>query len=258
MKICIMLGYARDKGDVPVLAELIENLRAEAFDVVAEPPELVAVNANELLVDADLFILKSKSDLWLNVAAELDAKGARILNTYPASVDTLNKIRSTPRLFAAGIPIPRSWVTDDSSLFSEIPDGIPLLIKPNIGHGGAGIRTFRDRAELAATPIGNRMLVQEMLTPVEDELKLYVIGDRVFAIRKHSETGERENITVEPMLGDIALKCGRALGLDIHGVDVLLTSDGPFVVDVNYFPSFRAVPNAARTLADHISAYARQ
>lgn len=255
MKIYFMLGYARDKTDAPMLAEVIANLKAEGFDVAAEVEGTVAVSPEELGVEADLYILKSKNALWLEVAEVLDAKGARILNSYPASIDTLHKIRAASRLAAGKVPIPRSWVATD---FSVIPDEMPLLIKPNIGHGGAGIRIVRDRTELAETPIDEGMLVQELITPIEDELKLYVIGDRVFGIRKHPESGERERVAVEPRFEDVALHCGRALGLEIYGVDVLVTSNGPVVVDVNYFPSFRGVSNAAGELAGFISAYAKQ
>ncbi len=255
MRIFFMLGYARDKADAPMLAELIANLKAAGFDAGSDVAGSSTVNPEDVQVEADLYILKSKSTLWLNTAAILASKGARILNSYPASIDTLHKIRAASRLAAGKVPIPRSWVATD---FSVIPDEMPLLIKPNIGHGGAGIRMVRDRTELAGIPIDEEMLVQELITPIEDELKLYVIGDRVFGIRKHPDSGERERVAVEPRLEDVALQCGRALGLEIYGVDVLVTSNGPVVVDVNYFPSFRGVQNAARELSDFIGAYANK
>jgi len=258
MKIYFMLAYTRLKADRPPFPEVIANLSAEGFDVSTGVAESLAVSPEELRVEADLYILKSNSSLWLNLAAVLDAQGARILNPYPACVVTINKIRAASRLSAAEIPIPRSWVTGDLALIPEVTDAMPLLLKPNTGHGSAGIRIVRDRAEPAATQIDDGMLVQELIAPVKDELKLYVIGDRVFGIRKHADSGEREPVAVEPVLEDIALRCAQALGLEICGVDVLVTANGPVVVDVNYFPSFRGVPDVTRPLTDFISAYARQ
>ena len=257
MKIYFMLGYARDKADAPMLADVIANLRAEGFDVAADVAESVALSPEDLRVSADLYILKSKTVLWLNLAAVLDAQGACVLNSYRASVDTINKIRAASRLSAAQIPIPRSWVTGDLARIPEVTEIMPLLLKPNIGHGGEGIRIIRDKAELAATQIDDGMLVQELIERVEDELKLYVIGERVFGIRKHADRGLREPVAIEPVLEDLALRCGRAMGLEICGVDVLVTSNGPVVIDVNYFPSFRGVPDVARPLADFISQYAK-
>jgi hypothetical protein len=87
MKIYFMLGYARDRTDAPILAELMTNLRADGFDVEANVAESVVVSPDMRSVDADLYILKSKAELWLDLAARLDAKGARILNTLASSIN---------------------------------------------------------------------------------------------------------------------------------------------------------------------------
>jgi ribosomal protein S6--L-glutamate ligase len=253
-----MLAYSRSKSDRPLLAQVIANLEAEGFEVATGVAEALAVSPEELRVEADLYILKSHSSLWLNLAAVLDAQHARILNSYPACVATNNKIRSTSRLYAAQVPIPRSWVTGDLARIPEVTDAMPLLLKPNFGRSGAGICLVQNPSELAATQIDDGILVQELITPVEDELKLYVIGDRVFGVRKHRDSGEREPVAVEPMLEDIARRCGSALGLEIYGVDVLISSGRPVVVDVNYFPSFKGVPDIARPLTDYIRACARR
>ena len=256
MRIFFMLAYERAKADRPVFTEVIANLSAQGHEVSVGVAESIAISPEDLRIEADLYILKSQSALWLNLAAVLDAQGARILNPYPACVATVNKIQAAARLRAAQIPIPRSWVTGNLAQIPPVHDAMPMLLKPNIGHGGAGIRVVRDSAELAATQIEDGMLIQEWITPVEGEVKLYVIGDRVFGIRKHPESGEREPVDVDARLTAIALRCRRALGLEICGVDVLVTVDGPVVVDANYFPSFRGVPDAARLLTDHILAYA--
>ncbi len=258
MKIYFMLAYAQDKADAPMLSEVIANLSAEGFDVSANVSDAMTVSLDELDIEADLYILKSKTPLWLNIAAVLEAQGAHIINPCYASINTLNKIRAAVLLSAANIPIPRSWVTRDLAGIPDVSDLGPLLIKPNIGHGGGGIRIVRHPGELATTQVEDGFLVQEMITMVEDELKLYVIGDRVSGIRKHSDSGIREAVAVEPMLHDLAISCGRSLGLQIYGVDVLICQKGPIVVDVNYFPSFRGVSSAADQLTDHIGSIARK
>jgi ribosomal protein S6--L-glutamate ligase len=54
----------------------------------------------------------------------------------------------------------------------------------------------------------------------------------------------------------IALRCGAEFGLNLYGLDVLETAGGPLVIDVNYFPSYKGVPDAASRLADDIHACA--
>lgn len=257
MKIYFMLAYARRKAHRPLLEQVIENLRADGFDVSTGVAESLAISPETLSVEADLYILKSHSALWLNVAAVLDTLGARILNTYPACVDTNNKIRAASRLSAAGVPIPRSWITGDLSQIAAATSATQFLLKPNFGRQGEGIRVVRDRAELRTMQISDGTLVQELITPVEEEFKLYVIAERVFGIRKDAVSDAREPIQVEPILEDIALRCGRALGLKIYGVDVLVNASGPVVVDVNYFPSFKGLPGVADPLTDYIREFAR-
>ncbi|PYO65736.1 MAG: hypothetical protein DMD69_16475 [Gemmatimonadetes bacterium] len=60
----------------------------------------------------------------------------------------------------------------------------------------------------------------------------------------------------EPGLVDLALRCGRVFGLDIYGVDAIETADGVAVLEVNEFPNFTAVPDAAGEIADFILARA--
>lgn len=46
-------------------------------------------------------------------------------------------------------------------------------------------------------------------------------------------------------------------GLDLYGVDVLLGPDGPVVVDINDFPSFRQVPDAVARVSRAVLRLAR-
>ena len=54
----------------------------------------------------------------------------------------------------------------------------------------------------------------------------------------------------------IALRCGEVSGLGLYGLDMIEGLDGPVVVDLNYFPSYRGVPDAAPLIADYIETYA--
>ena len=51
---------------------------------------------------------------------------------------------------------------------------------------------------------------------------------------------------------EIARACGAAFGLGLFGLDIIETAEGPFVVDVNYFPGYKGIPGAAEVVADFI------
>ena len=95
-----------------------------------------------------------------------------------------------------------------------------------------------------------------------EELKVYVIGDEVFAMRQPpSRNGcarPRAACPVSPRVRRIALRCGQVSGLGLYGVDMVEGPDGPVVVDLNYFPSYRGVPKAAPLIADYIEDYTKE
>jgi ribosomal protein S6--L-glutamate ligase len=98
------------------------------------------------------------------------------------------------------------------------------------------------------------MLAQPYLVNPGYDMKLYNTGDEVFATIKRSPLHPgadvvEEQIPVTPELRALALAVGRAFELDIYGIDVVETPDGYVVLDVNDFPSFGMVPEAAERLA---------
>ena len=165
------------------------------------------------------------------------------------------------RLRAAGIPTPASWVTGDLALLHPIIEERPLIIKPYRGHRGAGIHLVRNAAELAALPpFADLMLIQEFIPGTGEDLKVYVIGEEVFAVRKEfsptSFTRAGRPVPVSAEVRDIALRCGHAFGLGLYGLDIIESPTGPVVIDLNYFPGYKGVPNAASLIANYIEDYA--
>lgn len=66
----------------------------------------------------------------------------------------------------------------------------------------------------------------------------------------HPDRSVRERrVPLPAEVAAIAAQVGVVYGLDLYGLDVLLGPDGPVVVDVNDFPSFRQVPEAAARVA---------
>ena len=55
----------------------------------------------------------------------------------------------------------------------------------------------------------------------------------------------------------MALKTGEACGLALFGLDIIESPRGPYVVDVNYFPGYKGVPDVAPLIADCIDDYAQ-
>ena len=94
--------------------------------------------------------------------------------------------------------------------------------------------------------------------PTATYLKLYGIGDEVWAVRQTSplpgRNGKAPKIEVQLLtleLRTLSLRCGNLFGLELYGVDCLETDDGPVVIDINDFPDYDGVPNVDERLAEY-------
>ncbi|HZN11201.1 MAG TPA: ATP-grasp domain-containing protein, partial [Blastocatellia bacterium] len=175
---------------------------------------------------------------------------------------TQNKIIVSRLLRAAGVPAPRSWVTGDLGLARQLLEETPLIVKPYMGHRGAGINLVRDPGELdRVPPPQDPVIIQEYIPGKGEDLKIYVVGDQVFGVQKpFSETSfavPGRPVPVSEEVRRIALRCGEVCGLGLYGLDIIESPRGPFVVDVNYFPGYKGVPDVAPLIADYIDGYAR-
>jgi ribosomal protein S6--L-glutamate ligase len=245
----------------PVLQEVFGDLSRRGFEVETGIAEEMVLRPDTLSVEHDLYILKSHTELSLSIAGILDSQGARLLNPYPSCIATQDKLQASRRLRAWGVPAPACWVTGDFWRLRSIVEEQPLLIKPYRGHRGAGLILVRNPAELAALPEPESpVIVQEFIRGAGEDLKVYVVGDQVYAVRKAfssiSFTQPGCPVPVSSEVRDIALRCGQAFGLGLYGLDMIESPDGPVVVDLNYFPGYKGVPEIAPRIADYIAEYA--
>jgi ribosomal protein S6--L-glutamate ligase len=245
----------------PVVAEVESVLRHRGHTVDDVIVEEVIHRLEQVNVEADLYIIKSHTELSLSLAGALHAQGARTLNPYPACQAAQDKIQVSTQLQAAGLPVPRSWVTGRLDLLTSVVERRPVVVKPHRGHRGAGVVFVRDPAGLKSLrPPLSPVLVQEFIEGPGEDLKVYVVGDDVFAVRKpfaaDSFTRPGRPVPVGPQLTDMARRVGAVLGLGLYGLDVIESDRGPVIVDVNYFPGYKGVSDVAVLIADYIDRYA--
>jgi len=245
----------------PVLSEVFEILMRKNFEIESAKVEEMLLRSDLLKPTHDLYLLKSDTELSLSIAGILHSHGARLLNPYPSCVVIRDKIISSNVLRAAGIPTPPSWITHDLNLLLPIVEKWPLIIKPYRGFHGRDIRIILSPKDLAnLSPLKDPVLVQQYIEGNGEDLKVYVIGKDVFATRKpfhpnsFKQPGQLCPVSAE--VRDIALRCGEIFGLGLYGLDIIESSKGSVVVDLNYFPGYKGVPNASSLLADYIEKYA--
>jgi ribosomal protein S6--L-glutamate ligase len=206
----------------------------------------------------DAFVLKTVSEgPGLSLLEAAAAAGVTTINDHRAIRLARDKAVAAVRARAVGIPFPRTWFASRTTLLDQIPAAAyPLVVKPNNGSSLKDVYRVDSPAELAELDIDDntRMLAQPYLPNPGYDVKLYNTGDEVFATVKRSPLHPgaevvEEQIPVTPELRNLARAVGRVFGLDIYGIDVVETADGWVVLDVNDFPSFGNVSQAAWRLA---------
>ena len=248
--------YSRhSKSYMPAVVQALEE--ADVHVDVIHPVERF-VDLSALRVEHDLYVLRKTSGFALSLAGALHEMGAPIINPYPVSAALHDKIIAVRILESAGVPTPATFVASEPARLAPLLDGGPLIIKPYQGAGGHHVRIVRSRAQLDEVPHERRepVFAQRYHPPDGRDRKIYVIGDALFAIKKIFPRRTEEEKLGEPFtpsadLRDIVLRCGRAFGIDLYGVDVIESAGKPYVVDMCSIPGFKGVPDAPRRLAQY-------
>jgi len=258
VRIGIILDWAN-----PTIAETFRILSDRGVKLDLFRPEERMIDLDALRVENDLYVLKSGTELALSVAGALHGLGAATLNPYPTVAMMRNKIIVTRLLQAAGLPAPETFIASDPNEFRPLLDSGPLILKPYRGSRGAGISIVRNERELDALTPDGLLLAQRYREPDGPDFKIYCIGGRLFGVRRiwpiqRYEDKAGEPFTPTPELEDIALRCGRVFGIDLYGLDIVISGGRPYVVDVQKLGSYMGVPDAPRLLADYLVAAARR
>jgi len=137
----------------------------------------------------------------LHYLASLKRAGIRVVNGYDAYVTETSKALQLDLLRRLRLPFPKAEVINHPSQAIAAAGDLrfPVVVKPNIGGSGAGVRRFDTPADLASAVsagaldlgIDQTALVQEYI-PVEDQgiVRVEVLGGKfLYAIRVFADEG---------------------------------------------------------------------
>lgn len=199
--------------------------------------------------------------LWLLARTEL--AGVASLSTSRAIAGVRDKPHAALVLAEAGVPTPCTFVADTPESLRSLPrSSFPLLLKPPLGDNAAGIIRVDGPDELVRLGWQHGMVLAQCYIDVAGvDLKIYCAGERLWAVRRRSPLlpaagfDDAVQVPVDDTLRSIAQACRKAFGLAAFGIDVLPSSRGPLVVDVNDFPNYTGVAEATEVLAELVRTY---
>lgn len=210
----------------------------ESEDILKERPDLVLARFGnhrfeEALATLDFF----------------ERRGIPCLNGTAPYRDSRNKWLCSLHLQENGLPVPRTLLATKAAK----PAKFPVVLKPLEGSQGEGVFLVRDLAEWMALPADQEWVQQEFIAEAQGrDLRVFVLGDRVLgAIERRAKDGDfRANLhqggeafPTKPTELEIryALESAKALNLDVAGVDLIRSSRGPLVLEVNPCPGFEGL-----------------
>jgi hypothetical protein len=127
--------------------------------------------------------------------AYLRENGVRVINGYDAWLTEISKAHQLALLERLGLPYPKARAINHPSQAPAAAEGLrfPIVVKPNIGGSGAGVRRFDSAEELAAAAeagdlqlgIDSVALVQEFIPQEESRIvRVEVLGgEYLYGIR---------------------------------------------------------------------------
>ncbi len=200
------------------------------------------------------------------VVRQFEMMGTFSVNESVAISRSRDKLRSLQLLSRKDVGLPRTGFANKSDNIRDLIQnvgGAPLVIKLLEGTQGIGVvlaETNKAAESIIEAFMGLKanILVQEFIKEAGgSDIRCFVIGNKVVAAMKRqgSEGEFRSNlhrggtatlINLSREERATAVKAARVLGLNVCGVDILQSSHGPLVMEVNSSPGLEGIETATR------------
>lgn len=184
-----------------------------------------------------------------------------------------DKLRSMQILSRAGVGLPTTSFAhsiQDVNGLLDVVGGTPVVIKLLEGTQGLGV-VLAETKKAAESVIGAfrqldaNILVQQFIKEAGGaDIRAFVVGSKVIAaMRRQGAPGDfrsnlhrggtAEVIKLTPSERSTAVRATRAMGLNVAGVDLLQSEEGPMVLEVNSSPGLEGIEKASGVdIADQI------
>lgn len=211
------------------------------------------------------------------ILRQFEMQGVWTSSSSIAITRARDKLRSAQILTKYKIGMPKTLVsrntTDIDDLLEQI--GLPVIIKLATGTHGNGV-VLADTKKAAKSALqafylynedGTNILLQEYIKEsAGTDIRAFVVGSKVVASMKRQSLdddfrsnlhkgGEGTAIKLTEAEKRMALRAAKAMGLHIAGVDLMRSSRGPLVLEVNASPGFGIERITGRNVASKIIEY---
>lgn len=232
----------------------------------AKTPE-VHYRGGRILNDLDAVIPRIRPSMTYYGCAltrQFESMGVFALNSSSAISHSRDKLYSLQLMLNSGLDIPITGFANsplDTNDLINMVGGSPLIIKLLEGTQGKGVvlaetKKAAESVINAFKSLNANILVQEFIKEANGkDLRCFVINGKVVAaMQREAPPGEfRANIhlggtgTVVKITKEerkLAIQAAKAMGLDVAGVDLIRSSKGPLLLEVNSSPGLEGIEGA--------------
>lgn len=261
MRFCFLVEeqYRNDAMPLVIADQLLQW--GHQVDVL-EPQTAVTCLTDLAEQGYDAYVLKSLADgPGMSILEAAESVGIPTINNSRSIRLVRDKAVAAAYARARGLPIPQTYFVSHPRLLQQIPASeYPIVVKPSNGSSNRDIYLLRSPDDLQQMAITEDhesfFLAQHYAENAGFDLKVYVTGGEVYAAvaKKSVLHGAMEDhfVPLSPQIRRLALKVGKLFGLDIYGLDVVETPQGPAILDINDFPSFGRVPRAVMRISEYV------
>ncbi|TFF69079.1 MAG: hypothetical protein EU516_01135 [Promethearchaeota archaeon] len=249
------------------VVDLMKN-QQKSFDIKALKKKLKKYPISFIILKLtthkdNVAIYKALEQLNLNIPILNSLNSVRTCESRKETFQLLRKSCKT-------LKFPQPYFSKDQAL-RAISDGKHIIIKldshnpANLPKNDRIIGIAKSSEEFDRFIHGyseEDLFFQEYLGRYDIINKVYIIGRWVVSIISHNRLNPNYDLSPlelvhirVPIAEDFKRRIkrmGRKFGMSIYGVDYILTDSGPYIVDINDFPSFRAIPEGISLICDHI------
>jgi len=242
------------------------NIRQCYIKLDAKTPE-IHYRGGKLLNDLDAVIPRIRPSMTFYGCALLrhfESLNVFCLNSASAISYSRDKLYSLQLLLKSGIDIPTTGFANsplDTNDLIKMVGGSPLIIKLLEGTQGKGVvlaetKKAAESVINAFKSLHANILVQEFIKEANGkDIRCFVINGKVVAaMQREAPPGEfRANmhlggnasiVRITPEEKRMAIKAAKAMGLHIAGVDIIRSSKGPLLLEVNSSPGLEGIEAA--------------
>ena len=197
---------------------------------------------------------------------QFEMTGTFTLNDSDAIIRSRDKLRSLQLLSREGIGMPVTGFAhspDDTEDLMTLVGDAPVIIKLTEGSQGQGVvlAETRQAAESvidAFRGLDAHFMVQRFVKEARGaDIRCFMVGKKVVAAMKRQARrgefranlhrgGSAEAVTLGHKERDMALMAADILGLNVAGVDIIRSTQGPLVLEVNSSPGLEGIETASK------------